>query len=119
MRQHVHGPHLLPRGVRLRECVVEIELLRGEACIRNQDVDASVLLLGRDDHGCHGFRAAHIAGERQSTELVRGVQRRGVIEIDDDDTRGTATGELPAERPADPARPARDERHAADKLHAP
>ena len=119
MRQYVHRPHLLPRRIRLRERVVEIELLRGEACVRNQEVDAPVMILDRGNHGCHCFCAAHVAGERQSTGLARGIERRAMIEIGDRDTGRTAPGELPAERPADAARRARDERHATGELHAP
>jgi len=119
MRQYVHRPHLLPRRIRLRERVVEIELLRGNARVRNQEVDATVMILDCGNHGCHCFCAAHIAGKRQPTRLARGIERRVMIEIGDRDAGRTASGELPAERPADAARRARDERHSTGKLHAP
>src|SRR6185503_1713697 len=49
----------------------------------------------------------------------RGIERHAMIEIGDRDAGRTAPGELPAERAADAARRARNERYATGNLHAP
>jgi len=118
VRHHVDFPHALPPGIRLRQCVVQVQRLDTETRVRHQDVHPPESLDGGCDQRADRGAIRHVALHAESAEFPRRGCRQTAIEVPDRDALGATPKQLTAQCPPYPPACTGDERDLSRDLHA-
>ena len=112
VRHDVHLPCALPISVG----GVDPAGASADACVRAEQVDRSERVERRPDRTLHVLLDANIRDDRAPANLARNVLRRG-SPIDHYHRPRAVSRKAPAQRPPNPARPARDDDNGVTNDH--